>query len=308
MTLQRLAIQGNPGSYAHVAAQQLEPAATILFYPSFAAAMAAVEAGTAEAAVIPIENSSMGRVADIHPLLPVTTLKIAAEHYLPVRHCLLALPGVTLAELKTAHSQLPALLQCQATLQRLGLAPIATADTALAAKELAARGDRSAAAVASRLAGELYGLTVLQEPLNDHAHNTTRFVVFAPQPRLPAPTAACKTSLLFRVQDQAGALYQALAGFAAAGVNLTKLESYIDTTEGRFALAECYVEIEGHPENAAVAAALQHLAKATQWVRLMGTYTQAAAPATAEKVPEPPLHTPLPRPISPAQTNALTGQ
>jgi prephenate dehydratase len=161
--------------------------------------------------------------------------------------------------------------------------------------------------VASRLAGELYGLAVLQEPLNDHAHNTTRFVVFAPQPRLPAATMACKTSLLFRVRDQAGALYQALAGFAAAEVNLTKLESYIDTTEGRFALAEFYVEIEGHPEHPAVAAALQHLAQATQWVRLMGTYPQAIAP-TAGKMPVPPLRTPLPRPISPPETDALTSQ
>ncbi len=271
-----VAIQGNPGSYAHVAAQRVAPGATVQFYPSFAEAMQAAEQGAAAAAVIPIENSSMGRVADIHPLLPATSLQLVAEYYLPVNHCLLALPGVTLPELKTAHSQLPALLQCQQTLQRLGLRPVPTADTALAAKEIAARGDRTQAAVASRLAGELYGLNVLQEPLNDHAHNTTRFVVFAPQAPLPEPSVPCKTSLLFRVRDQAGALYHALAGFAVHGVNLTKLESYIDTTEGRFALAEFYVEIKGHPAASATAAALQALQTATHWVRLMGTYPRAA--------------------------------
>ena len=269
---QTVAIQGNPGSYAHLAATQLCPQAQVAFYPTFAEALAAANttAGAPHGAILPIENNTMGRVGDIHALLPHTHLQIVAELYLPIRHCLMAPKGATLAGLKTAHSQLPALQQCTQTLQGLHLQPVPEYDTAGAAKLVAEWADPTKAAVASELAASLYGLDILRAGVNDLANNTTRFIALMPDPALPNAGVACKTSLLFGVADKPGALVEALHGFSANGVNMTKLESYADNAS--FTLSHFYAETEGHPAEPGMAQALANLQKTATWVRLLGTY------------------------------------
>ncbi len=244
---------------------------TTLPCASFEDTFAAVRDGKAALAMIPIENSIAGRVADIHHLLPESGLHIIAEHFQRVNHQLLAPKGATLAGLKTVHSHVQALSQCRNLLRKLGVRPVVHADTAGAAAEIAARGDPSEAAIASSLAAEIYDLQVLQADAEDAAHNTTRFVVMGPEPADPEiSNGPVMTSFVFRVRSVPAALYKALGGFATNGVNITKLESYM--VGDRFKVAQFYADIEGHPEQVSVRLALEELSFFSREVKILGVY------------------------------------
>lgn len=272
-TARAVAFQGAPGAYSHQAVREAFPDARPLPCFAFDDAIHAVQAGAADCAVIPIENSLHGRVADIHFLLPESGLAITGEHFVRVRHCLLGTKGTTREQVTTAVSHPQALGQCRKRLREWSIAPEAYADTAAAAALVADGGNPARAAVASRLASELYGLDVIAEGIEDEAHNTTRFVVLARASRAPAPGTPVMTSLLFEVRSVPAALFKALGGFATNGVNLTKLESYLKG--GAFAAAEFYADIEGDPADAAVARALDELRYHSEWVRVLGTYPRA---------------------------------
>ncbi|MBV8972535.1 MAG: prephenate dehydratase [Sphingomonadaceae bacterium] len=268
-----VAFQGAPGAYSHQAVREAFPQGRPLPCFTFEAAIAAVQEGRADCAVIPIENSLHGRVADIHFLLPESGLAITGEHFVRVRHCLLGVPGAPREDVATAVSHPQALGQVRRTLRDWGIEPEPYADTAAAAALVAEGRDPGRAAVASRLASELYGLDVLAEGIEDADHNTTRFVVLARGGVAPAPGTPVMTTLLFEVRSVPAALFKALGGFATNGVNLTKLESYM--RGGTFAAAEFYADIEGDPADEAVARALDELCYHSQWVRVLGTYPRA---------------------------------
>jgi len=228
--------------------------------------------------MIPIENSVAGRVADIHHLLPKADLFIVGEHFLRVRHCLMALPGASLTTIKRALSHTQALGQCRTTLRRLGLTPVPEADTAGSARIVSQSGDQSLAAIASELAATEYGLNVLMRSIEDVGDNTTRFVVLsADKQEAEASDGPIVTTFIFRVRNVPAALYKALGGFATNGINMTKLESY---QEGAFQATMFYADIEGHPDERPVKLAMEELAFFTSEVRVLGTYR--ASPFRAE--------------------------
>ena len=269
-----VAFQGAPGAYSHQACREIFPDGAYLPSFSFQDALAAVTEGRAAQAVIPIENSLHGRVADIHFLLPESGLSIVAEHFLRVRHCLLGIKGARRSDIRSVMSHPQALGQCRKHLRGWNIEPVAYIDTAAAAALVAEENNPSVGAVASRLSAELYGLDVLEEGIEDEDHNTTRFVVLARMPSTPPRDhGPVMTSLIFEVKNVPAALYKALGGFATNGINLTKLESYI--RGGSFAAAEFYVEIVGCPQDENVARALDELAFHSKWVRNLGTYVQA---------------------------------
>ncbi|GGE19797.1 prephenate dehydratase [Polymorphobacter glacialis] len=263
-----VAFQGAPGAYSHQAVRELFPNATALPCASFEDAIEAVQSGRAGQAVIPIENSLHGRVADIHFLLPESGLHVVGEHFVRVHHCLLGTG--TQAELKTVISHPQALGQCRLRLRSWGIEAVGFFDTAAAAAQVAGDGDAAQGAIASRLASEIYGLKVFAEGVEDADHNTTRFVVLAQEPRAVVPGTPTMTSLNFEVRNVPAALFKALGGFATNGINITKLESYL--RDGSFAAAEFYAEIVGAPSDAGVERALEELAFHTKWVRVLGTY------------------------------------
>ncbi len=266
-----IAFQGRPGAYSDLACRAALPEWTTLPCASFEDAFAAVPAGSARLAMIPIENSLAGRVADIHHLMPESGLHIVGEHFQRVNHCLLAPKGASLAGLKTVSSHVQALSQCRKVIRELGLTAITRADTAGSAAEIAERGDRSAAAIASSLAGEIYGLEILKTDIEDAEHNTTRMVMMARDPVDPDPTSGpVITSFVFRVRSVPAALYKALGGFATNGINITKLESYI--LDGNFTVAQFYADIEGHPDQRSVRLALEELGFFSREVRILGVY------------------------------------
>ena len=207
--------------------------------------------GRADLAMLPVENSTYGRIADIHHLLPESGLHIIGEHFVRVHVNLLALPGTRLDEVRTALSQTPLLGQCRTFLREHGIATRVGADTAGSAEIVAKSGDRTLAALASELAGEIYGLEVLARHIEDQSNNTTRFLVMAPEPR-PAPVEGALTTFVFRVRNIPAALYKAMGGFATNGVNMTKLESYM--LDGQFTATQFYADIEGHPDEPRVRA------------------------------------------------------
>jgi prephenate dehydratase len=266
----RIVFQGQPGAYSHLACRQVCPHLEAVPTESFEEAFAAVRAGEAERAMIPIENSVAGRVADIHHLMPHAGLKIIGEHFQRVNHHLLAVPGARLEDVKTVHSHVHALHQCRRLLSQLGLTAKAHADTAGAAADVAAAGRTDQAAIASRLAAEIYGLDILRSDLEDAEHNTTRFVILAREAREPPPyEGPVITSFLFQVRNVPAALYKALGGFATNGVNMIKLESYVDA---RFSQAQFYAEVLGHPEQEAVKNAFEELAFFSHEVERLGVY------------------------------------
>ena len=267
------AFQGAPGAYSHQAVREAFPQGLPLPCLSFEDAIEAVQSGAAARAVIPIENSLHGRVADIHFLLPESGLHIIGEHFVRVRHCLLS--GGPRDAIREATSHPQALGQVRQRLRGWGIAPIVAFDTAGAAALVAERGDPGLAAIASALAAELYGLTVHAEGIEDADHNTTRFVVLARDAIVPAAGAPAMTSLIFETRSVPAALFKALGGFATNGVNMTKLESYM--RDGSFAAVEFYTDIEGAPEDPGVARALEELAFHSKWVRLLGTYPRSPA-------------------------------
>jgi prephenate dehydratase len=266
-----IAFQGAPGAYSDLACRTAYPAMTSLPCATFEEAFQAVREGRAQLAMIPIDNSVAGRVADIHHLLPDSGLHIIGEHFQPVVHHLLAPAGATIAGLKRVHSHIHALPQCRKFIAELGIAPVVHADTAGAAADVAKRGDPSEAAIASALAGEIYGLVSLRADIADQANNTTRFIVMRREPLDPDPAEGpVITSFVFRVRSVPAALYKALGGFATNGVNITKLESYI--VDGAFTVAQFYADIDGHPDQQPVRLALEELGFFSREVRILGVY------------------------------------
>ena len=273
---QTIAFQGAHGAYSDLACRTAYPAMMSLACATFEEAFTAVREKRAELAMIPIDNSVAGRVADIHHLLPESGLHIVGEHFQPVVHHLLAVPGATLAGLKTVHSHIHALPQCRRMIAELGLKPIVHADTAGAAADVAARGNPTEAAIASELAGQIYGLQSLRADVADQANNTTRFVVMRREPIDPDPAQGpVITSFVFRVRSVPAALYKALGGFATNGINITKLESYI--VDGNFTVAQFYADIDGHPDQRPVRLALEELGFFSREVRILGVYPASSS-------------------------------
>jgi prephenate dehydratase len=241
---------------------------------SFEAAMEAVHDGRAELAMLPCENSLAGRVPDIHHLLPGSGLFVIGEHFQRVEHCLLAVPGATIASLRRAHSHTVALGQVRHSLRKLGLTPVVEADTAGAAQLVAQWGRKEEAAIASSLAAEIYGLEILRANIEDAAHNTTRFYVMAQRPVARDPAEpGLMTTFVFRVRNVPAALYKALGGFATNGVNMTKLESYM--LAGQFVATQFLCDADGHPEQAGLRRALEELTFFSSEVRVLGVYPTA---------------------------------
>jgi prephenate dehydratase len=266
-----VAFQGLPGAYSNLACRAAYPDMKTLPCESFEDMFAAVNDGKADLAMVPIENSVAGRVADIHHLMPESGLHIIGEHFQRVNHQLMAVKGATLSGLKTVRSHVQALSQCRNTLRQMGLTPVTRPDTAGSAAEIAQEGDKTVGAIASALAAEIYGLEVLKRDMEDAEHNTTRFVVMTKEPIDPDPAKGpVVTSFVFKVRSVPAALYKALGGFATNGVNITKLESYI--LDGAFTNAQFYADIEGHPDQRSVKLALEELSFFSREVRILGVY------------------------------------
>ncbi|MBN9091116.1 MAG: prephenate dehydratase [Reyranella sp.] len=266
-----IAYQGEPGANSDMACHAAFPDMTTLPCPTFDSAMGAVQGGKAELAIIPVENSVAGRVADLHSLLPHTRLKIVAEHFQRVEHCLVVLPGASLGSIKTAKSHVQALSQCRNFLKKHGIAPLVHADTAGAAREIAEEGDKAVGAIASSLAARIYGLKVLAKNIEDADHNTTRMLVFSRDEAKPDWRAVrCMTAFLFRVKSVPAALYKALGGFATNGVNIVKLESYL--SGAHFEQAQFYAEVEGHPDQRGLQLALEELRFFSEELKMLGTF------------------------------------
>ena len=266
-----IAFQGAPGAYSDMACRAGYPSMKTLPCKTFTDTFTAVSEDRACLAMIPIENSVAGRVADIHQLLPESNLHIIAEHYQPVRHNLLACKGAEAGGLKIVRSHVHALSQCRNVIWRLGLNALVHADTAGAAAEIARLEDPAIAAIASDLAAEIYDLDVIEAGSEDEAHNTTRFVVLAAEPIDPDPEAGpVVTSFVFNVRNVPAALYKALGGFATNGINMTKLESYM--VGGTFTATQFFAEVEAHPSEQRLQHALEELAFFTSKVHIMGVY------------------------------------
>jgi prephenate dehydratase len=266
----KIVFQGEPGANSHLACREVYPDYEAVPCPTFEDAFAAITAGEASLGMIPIENSVAGRVADIHHLMPSSGMHIVAEHFMPVNHQLLAPKGARLEDIKTVESHVHALGQCRNVIRKLGVRPIVAADTAGSAREVAERGDKSRAAIASRLAAQIYGLDTLMEDIEDEAHNTTRFIVLAREKKWAKNGGPVITTFLFRVRNVPAALYKALGGFATNGVNMTKLESYM--IEGNFFATQFYADVEGHPEDRALVLALEELAFFSKEMKILGVY------------------------------------
>jgi prephenate dehydratase len=271
MTKKRISFQGEPGANSHLACREAYPDYEPMPCPTFEDALAAVANGDAALGMIPIENSVAGRVADIHHLMPRSGLNIVAEWFLPVKHQLMAPKGATLDGIKTVESHVHALGQCRNIIRKLKIKPIVAADTAGSAREVAERGDKTCASIASRLAAEIYGLDILAEDVEDEAHNTTRFIVLAREPQwAEGGNGPVVTTFIFRVRNIPAALYKAMGGFATNGVNMTKLESYM--IEGNFFATMFYADIEGHPDDYNVTLALKELEYFSKETKILGVY------------------------------------
>ncbi len=268
-----IAFQGVLGAYSHMACQAHRPDLTPLPCASFSEMIAAVQDGGADCTMVPVENSTAGRVADIHHLLPESGLFIISEHYQPVAHKLLGIKGAQLSDITEVHSHEQGLAQCRLTLHKMGIKPIIHSDTAGAAKDIAARGERHVGAIASALAGEIYGLDTVQDSITDKLTNTTRFLVMSREHTVPKEiTTPAMTTIIFEVRSVPAVLYKALGGFATNGINLTKLESYM--LDGSMNAARFYVDCEGHPETASMKLALEELQFycTDGGIRILGTY------------------------------------
>jgi prephenate dehydratase len=266
-----IAFQGEPGAYSDLACRTACPDMATLPCDTFEDTFAAVGEGRAAKAMIAIDNSVAGRVADVHHLMPESGLHIVGEHFQRVVHHLLAPKGATLQTLKAVHSHVHALPQCRKLIRELGLKAVVHADTAGAAADVAKLGDPTQAAIASELAGQIYGLVSLRADVADNPNNTTRFVIMQREPYDPDPTAGpVLTSFVFRVRSVPAALYKALGGFATNGVNNVKLESYM--VDAWFTVAQFYAEIEGHPDQRSVRLAMEELGFFSREVKILGVY------------------------------------
>ncbi|WP_417462359.1 prephenate dehydratase [Kordiimonas sp.] len=269
----KIAFQGELGAYSHMACLAKFPDMEVLPCPSFEDALAATKNGLARLAMIPIENSTAGRVADIHILLPDSGLYIIGEHFETIRHCLLCHKGASEETLTRVTSHVQAIGQCRKNLRALGLERLPFADTAGSAKHVAQVGDPTLGAIASELAAEVHGLKILRKDFQDEGHNTTRFVVLSQTPvAVDEIEGPVMTSFTFEVRNIPAALYKALGGFATNSVNMTKLESYYESDS--FTATEFYADIEGHEGMENVHRAMEELRFHTKRVRILGTYGQ----------------------------------
>ena len=267
----RIAYQGEPGANSHIVCQEHYPELEALPCASFEDVFAAVTSGEAELAMIPIDNSIAGRVADIHHFLPGSGLHIVAEHFLRIRFHLMGVPGATLETIRTVHSHVHALGQCRRIIREHGLTPLISGDTAGAAREVAEAADPSQASISPPLAAQIYGLDVLATDVEDEDHNTTRFVVLSRDfVQAPAGNGPVVTTFVFNVRNLPAALYKALGGFATNGVNMTKLESYM--VDGQFTATQFLAEVDGHPDETPLRNALEELAFFTTDVTVLGVY------------------------------------
>jgi len=272
MTKGRIAFQGELGANSHEACQAAFPDMEPVPHPTFEEAFEAIKSGDCQLGMIPVENSIAGRVADVHHLLPNSGLKIIGERFKPIHFQLMANPGVKLEDVAVVQSMPIALAQCRKTVRRLKLKTESVGDTALAAKLLAEKPDPRRAAISPALAGEIYGLEILLRDIEDERHNTTRFLVMTAEAK-PAPppfTAPCITSFVFRVRNLPAALYKALGGFATNGVNMTKLESYMEN--GAFTATFFYAEVDGRPEDRGLALAFEELQFFSEKFEILGVY------------------------------------
>ena len=269
----KIAFQGEPGANSHIACNLAYRNYEPLPCPTFEDAFAAVRTGRAALAMIPIDNSVAGRVADIHHLMPASKLHIVGEWFLPVQHQLMAPKKATLKTIKTVESHVHALGQCRNIIRALHIKPVVSADTAGAAREVAEAGDVTRAALATKLAAKIYGLRILKKDVADAKHNATRFVVLAREAKWASrKEKRVMTTFVFQVRNIPAALYKALGGFATNGINMTKLESYM--VDGSFTATQFYADVEGHPKNRALELALEELEFVSQpkSLRILGVY------------------------------------
>jgi len=267
----KIAFQGVLGAYSHQACFEAYPEANVLPCNSFQAAIDAVSVGNADLAMLPVENSTYGRVADIHQLLPNSGLHIIGEHYVRVHINLLGLQGSKLSDIKSAMSHTVLLGQCRNYLKEHNIESITGVDTAGSAEIVSKNQNLNQAALASELAGKIYGLDVLARHIEDESNNTTRFLVMSPNTKsVKIKENRIKTSLVFRVRNIPAALYKAMGGFATNGVNMVKLESYM--VDGSFTATQFYLDIIGHPDEPAVKRAMEELSYFTTDVKILGVY------------------------------------
>jgi prephenate dehydratase len=269
----RISFQGEPGANSDTACRNMFPNMEPLPCPTFEDAFNAVETGKADLAMIPIENTIAGRVADIHHLLPDSKLHIVGEYFLPIHFQLMVLPGVRIEEIKAVYSHIHALGQCRKVIRKHKWKPVVAGDTAGAARLVAQEGERANAALAPLLASQLYGLDIVAENVEDSENNVTRFIVLSKTKRWTERTGAGQrmmTTFIFRVRNVPAALYKAMGGFATNGVNMTKLESY--QLGGKFFSSLFYADIEGHPDDRNVKLALEELQFFSREVRILGVY------------------------------------
>lgn len=269
--IHKISFQGAHGAYSDLACREVFPELQTVPCDTFEEAFAAVQNAQADLAMIPVDNTLAGRVADVHHFLPKSGLSIIGEHFLKIEHALLGVKGSVIGDLKHVHSHLHALPQCRKLIKELGLVPHVHADTAGAASEVAERGEKSHAAIASTLAAEIYGLEILRADVQDAAHNTTRFLILSRTPQeIPyVDDMPFVTSLVFRVRDIPAALYKALGGFATNGVNMLKLESYVNP---QFEVAQFYCEVSGHTDTTPLRLALEELGFFADEITVLGSY------------------------------------
>ena len=270
----KIAFQGEPGANSDTACRNVYPNMQPVPCPTFEDAFETLKNGDADLAMIPIENTLAGRVADIHQLLPESGLFIIGEYFLPIHFQLMALPGVEHADIETVYSHIHALGQCRKIIRENGWKGVIAGDTAGAARMIADNGDRTAAALSPRLAAELYGMNILQENVQDDEHNTTRFVILSREPEMPGiENGPAITTFVFRVRNVPAALYKVMGGFATNGINMTKLESY---QGGTFTATIFYADIEGHPDQQNVKYALEEMDFFSTEKKILGVYPAAA--------------------------------
>jgi prephenate dehydratase len=275
----KIAFQGEPGANSHIACEEVHPDHEPLPCATFEDALAAVASGEAALGMIPIENSIAGRVADIHHLLPQAKLHIVGEHFLPIHFQLMAPKGATFSGIRSVESHIHALGQCRRFIREHRFTATIAGDTAGAAKHIAEAADRTRGALAPRLAASIYGLDILAENVEDEDHNTTRFVILSREPDWAKRNGfPMITTFVFRVRNLPAALYKAMGGFATNGVNMTKLESYM--IEGNFFATQFYADVEGHPEEAPLARALEELKFFSKELSILGVYPAHAFRAT----------------------------
>ena len=269
----KIAFQGEPGANSDTACRNVYPNMDPVPCPTFEDAFETLKNGDADLAMIPIENTLAGRVADIHHLLPESGLFIIGEYFLPIHFQLMALPGVEMGDIEKVYSHIHALGQCRNIIRNNGWKGVIAGDTAGAARMIAENGDRTAAALSPRLAAELYGMNILQEDVQDDAANTTRFVILSREPETPdVNDGLAVTTFVFRVRNVPAALYKVMGGFATNGINMTKLESY---QGGTFTATIFYADIEGHPDQQNVKYALEEMDFFSSEKKILGVYPAA---------------------------------